>query len=147
MSDDERREIARRFRDITYEYTDESIVSTYMDALGIEGCLDFVEMAHRIADLIEPSEKVSHVQARVKRVSKASTVTTKICCECGYEFGIERHREYPFEVVLDEIELPNYCPGCGGKVVDAKSAAARLKSAAEDVCSKLENTLNLLEDS
>lgn len=56
MGDDERREVARRFREMTYDAR-VSIVDEYMDALGIEGCLDFVEMAHRLADLIEPSEK------------------------------------------------------------------------------------------
>lgn len=56
MSDDtERREVARRLRGLDYSDLQESLICAYLDALGIEGYADWVGIAHRLADLIEPN--------------------------------------------------------------------------------------------
>lgn len=52
--DEERREVARRLREMDYEHVKESPICSYIDAFG-EKYLDWVEIAHRLADLIEPA--------------------------------------------------------------------------------------------
>lgn len=57
MADDERREVAQRLRNMGYDDTKESLICAYLDALGVEGeWLTWVEIAHRLADLIEPQK-------------------------------------------------------------------------------------------
>lgn len=53
-TDDERREVARRMRELDYADLQESLICAYLDALGIEGYEDWVGIAHCLADLIEP---------------------------------------------------------------------------------------------
>lgn len=55
ISDDERREVAARLRGLDYSDLQESLICAYLDALGIKGYEDWVGIAHRLADLIEPS--------------------------------------------------------------------------------------------
>ena len=55
VNDTERREAARRLRGLDYSDLQESLICAYLDALGIEGYADWVGIAHRLADLIEPS--------------------------------------------------------------------------------------------
>ena len=54
-TDDERREVARRLRGLDYSDLQESLICAYLDALGIKGYEDWIGIAHRLADLIEPS--------------------------------------------------------------------------------------------
>lgn len=54
VTDNERREVARRLRELDYSDLQESLICAYLDALGIEGYEDWVGIAHRLADLIEP---------------------------------------------------------------------------------------------
>lgn len=54
-TDSERREVARRLRELDYAGLQESLICAYLDALGIKGYEDWVGIAHRLADLIEPS--------------------------------------------------------------------------------------------
>ena len=54
MTDDERREVARRLRELDYSDLRESLICAYLDALGIKGYEDWVGIAHRLADLIDP---------------------------------------------------------------------------------------------
>ena len=65
MTDDERREVAERLRELDYSDLQESLICAYLDALGIKGYEDWIGIAHRLADLIEPSESVKCV-AEVK---------------------------------------------------------------------------------
>ena len=58
ISDNERREVARRLRELDYSDLQESLICAYLDALGIEGYEDWVGIAHRLADLIEPVERM-----------------------------------------------------------------------------------------
>ena len=53
-TDTERREVARRLRELDYADLQESLICAYLDALGIEGYADWVGIAHRLADLVEP---------------------------------------------------------------------------------------------
>ena len=55
IDDSERREVARRLRGLDYADLQESLICAYLDALGIKGYEDWVGIAHRLADLIEPS--------------------------------------------------------------------------------------------
>ena len=55
VTDNERREVARRLRGLDYSDLQESLICAYLDALGIEGYADLIGIAHRLADLIEPS--------------------------------------------------------------------------------------------
>ena len=54
VTDDERRRVAERLRELDYADLQESLICAYLDALGIEGYADWVGIAHRLADLIEP---------------------------------------------------------------------------------------------
>ena len=54
ISDEERREVARRLRELDYSDLQESLTCAYLDALGIKGYEDWVGIAHRLADLIDP---------------------------------------------------------------------------------------------
>lgn len=54
-TNDELREVAARLRVLDYSDLKESLICAYLDALGIEGYADWVGIAHRLADLIEPS--------------------------------------------------------------------------------------------
>lgn len=65
-TDDERREVARRLRELDYSDLQESLICAYLDALGIEGYEDWVSIAHRLADLIEPGEPEVRCVAEVK---------------------------------------------------------------------------------
>ena len=56
ISTEERREVARRLRELDYADLQESLICAYLDALGIKGYEDWVGIAHRLADLIEPTD-------------------------------------------------------------------------------------------
>ncbi len=69
ISDTERREVARRLRELDYIDLQESLICAYLDALGIKGYEDWVGIAHRLADLIEPDTTTD--------TTKTPTDTTK----------------------------------------------------------------------
>lgn len=66
ISDNERREVARRLRELDYSDLQESLICAYLDALGIKGYEDWIGIAHRLADLIEPGEPKVKCVAKVK---------------------------------------------------------------------------------
>ena len=57
-TDDERRRVAERLRGLDYSDLQESLICAYLDALGIKGYEDWIGIAHRLADLIEPPSKL-----------------------------------------------------------------------------------------
>lgn len=63
ITDDEHREVARRLRELDYADLQESLICAYLDALGIEGYADWVGIAHRLADLIEPSTQCPYYRS------------------------------------------------------------------------------------
>lgn len=54
ISTEERRDVARRLRDLDYADLQESLICAYLDVLGIEGYTDWIGIAQHLADLIEP---------------------------------------------------------------------------------------------
>ena len=58
MTCDERRRVAERLRGLDYSDLQESLICAYLDALGIKGYEDWIGIAHRLADLIEPPSKL-----------------------------------------------------------------------------------------
>ena len=46
--------MADRLRGLDYSDLQESLICAYLDALGIKGYEDWVGVAHRLADLIDP---------------------------------------------------------------------------------------------
>lgn len=60
VTDDERREVAERLRELDYSDLQESLICAYLDALGIKGYEDWIGIAHRLADLIEPPARCPH---------------------------------------------------------------------------------------
>ena len=66
VTDDDRRSVAERLRGLDYSDLQESLICAYLDALGIKGYEDWVGIAHRLADLIEPSETKVKCVAEVK---------------------------------------------------------------------------------
>ena len=81
ISNDERREVARRLRELDYSDLQESLICAYLDALGIEGYEDWVGIAHRLADLIEPSESGQNRDRNQDSVQKESHIV-QIDHEC-----------------------------------------------------------------
>lgn len=65
-TNDERREVARRLRELDHSDLQESLICAYLDALGIKGYEDWIGIAHRLADLIEPGEPKTTCIAEVK---------------------------------------------------------------------------------
>lgn len=63
---EERREAARRLRELDHSDLQESLICAYLDALGIKGYEDWIGIAHRLADLIEPGELKTTCIAEVK---------------------------------------------------------------------------------
>lgn len=78
---------------------------------------DIAELCDDLREAIE--EGLCHVQTRVRRTGGSRVIVTKTCCECGHLFGSRTYDGVgPSDHVPDEIELPRYCPGCGGRVVE-----------------------------
>lgn len=63
---EERREVALRLRELDYSDLQESLICAYLDALGIKGYEDWIGIAHRLADLIDPGELKTTCIAEVK---------------------------------------------------------------------------------
>ena len=63
ITDDERREVAARLRGLDYSDLQESLICAYLDALGIKGYEDWIGIAHRLADLIEPPTQCPHYRS------------------------------------------------------------------------------------
>lgn len=105
ISDTERREIARRLREIegrtTSELTDGELLDLLADKVrfGRYGSKNFDEgLFERIADLIDRPSTTRHGKFRTKYGRETP------CCEvCGYSIGDMRW---------------GYCPKCGAEVVE-----------------------------
>ena len=105
ISDEERREIARKLREIDRqplcELTDGEILDLLAVSVGFDQYWneDFDEgLLGRIADLIDCPSTTRHGKSRTKYGRKTP------CCEvCGYSIGDMRW---------------GYCPKCGAEVVE-----------------------------
>ena len=105
ISDKERREIARKLREIERqtlcELTDGELIDFLVEAVGFNRYTneDFDEgLLGRIADLIDRPSTTRHGKFRTKYGRETP------CCEvCGYSIGDMRW---------------GYCPKCGAEVVE-----------------------------
>lgn len=143
VTDDERREVAARLRKHIGKplFTGQDVE----DIIGVQRS-DFDAVLadasyRRLADLIEPgpqcpyysderhwcsihdieTERTCRVVTDKNAVSQTQEIHTKYCSECSYVFGREQHRQLlpglDEEFVLHAVQIPNYCPNCGAKVV------------------------------
>lgn len=124
VTDDERREVAARLRRLScHREVDKEFVH---EALGLYmgECVDGYDpvSVSELADLIEPEpERTCRVVTDKNAVSQTQEVHTKHCSECSYVFGREQHRQLlpglDEAFVLHAVQIPDYCPNCGAKVV------------------------------
>ena len=77
INDAERREVAARLRGLDYSDLQESLICAYLDALGIEGYTDWVGIAHRLADLIDPSAQCPYYHSVRHRCSAYDDVVDR----------------------------------------------------------------------
>lgn len=64
------------------------------------------------------AERTCRVEVERRKLSQTQTAVVKTCSGCGFEFGVEKENTLPFEVTLNVVVPPDYCPNCGAKVVD-----------------------------
>ena len=66
------------------------------------------------------AERTCHVETKERRFSKTQTLVTKSCSACGHAFGSEEVRPIlpglDETMVLDPVDVPNYCPSCGARI-------------------------------
>ena len=98
-TDDERREVAERLRGLDYSDLRESLICAYLDALGIKGYEDWVGIAHRLADLIDPDTTTD--------TTKTPTDTTKCDRDALLELADAVHG-----MGVDCDAKENYAFGC-----------------------------------
>lgn len=145
VTNNERRAVAARLRELpTDMYEVEELWETkgldtcckdqtdyYLIHFALFGCFpadymhpcDYEELHMRLADLIEPEpEQTCRVVTDKNTVSQTQEVHTKYCSKCSYVFGREQHRQLlpglDEEFVLHAVQIPDYCPNCGAKVVE-----------------------------
>ena len=121
---EERREVARRLRGLDYADLQESLICAYLDALGIEGYADWVGIAHRLADLIDPGELKTTCIAEVKiEGEKLDEVVNRAIAEYT---GIDR------DALLALAEEAKKCAWYFGLNHDNDELKDRLEEAAAD---------------
>lgn len=112
-------EVANRLRYWRSHASTLSVYEILYNVLGVGGC----DAIKALADLIEPEpERTCRVVTDKNAVSQTQEVHTKYCSKCSYVFGREQHRPLlpglDEEIVLHAVQIPDYCPGCGAKVVE-----------------------------
>lgn len=115
----QKREAAKRLRHWGSHASTWSIHEILYNVLGVGGC----DALKALADLIEPEpERTCRVVTDKNAVSQTQEVHTKYCSKCSYVFGYEPHSlllpGLDEEIVLHAVQIPDYCPGCGAKVVE-----------------------------
>ena len=114
-TDDERREVAARLRDIGEKicYTSRDVLRAIQDACGCNVGLDWEDMEElrdRLADLIEPDpERTCKLDKSFKEPGFMENVMEYECSECG---GLTNAQ------IFHESDEPRYCAMCGAKVVE-----------------------------
>lgn len=67
------------------------------------------------------AERTCRVVTKERRFSQTQTLVTKSCSACGYVFGDEERRPIlpglDETMVLNPVDVPNYCPSCGARVI------------------------------
>lgn len=103
---DERREVAARLRNDgraldAIDAPLELASLTLDDALGIDHMRSWCDVFERLADLIDPT-------CEVKDDNRWTSDFAYVCNSCGEHFST--------------CDKPNYCPGCGARVVEGGDA-------------------------
>ena len=123
-TNDERREVATRLRD--YEGLREAFIESplcaFLDALGVEGYIDWNGVINILADLIEPGqERTCKPETEVlDTVDIGIGLLERLvdnCSDCGEPLTCDYSSNAPWRRVL-----PNYCPNCGAKIISGKDA-------------------------
>jgi hypothetical protein len=113
VSNEERRNIVARLRD--YDNLRESLreapIGAFLDALGVDGYMNWRGVCNLLADLIEPEpERTCHVE-EVGVVDESgyylSGITRDKCSNCGFVDDTQMW-----------AEVYDYCPKCGAKRVN-----------------------------
>lgn len=131
-TDEERRKVARRLRE-SRSFVDglgkcgmtQNALDTFeriLECVGYEtgNVFDF------LADLVEPApERTCRVLTEKRTFSQTQEIHIKLCSACGRMFGAEKHCQLlpglDEESVLDDVQIPSYCPLCGAKVIEEES--------------------------
>ena len=134
-TDEERREVARRLRELDYSDLQESLICAYLDALGIEGYADWVGIAHRLADLIEPSDRNDELCVHCDYCDYCDL--PKCSDQDGYSF---KPKGYVDLLVLADktIRTARHDMEICGDTVPAWYAAGRLEAVARNIREILE---------
>ena len=106
-TDDERREVAARLRGLDYSDLQESLICAYLDALGIKGYEDWIGIAHRLADLIDPTCLAC---PDVEDTPDGGQFECWSCSVCGNILSSDPDYD------TDEGG-PTYCEVCGHRIV------------------------------
>lgn len=144
VTNKERRVVAAKLREKAGSvcFTGEGVEDCIFDNWWSYSAGDGAKSYTRLANLIEPgpqcpyysderhwcgihdieTERTCRVVTDKNTVSQTQEVHTKYCSECSYVFGREQHRPLlpglDEEIVLHAVQIPDYCPGCGAKVVE-----------------------------
>ena len=116
ISDNDRREVARRLRELDYADLQESLICAYLDALGIEGYEDWVGIAHRLADLIEPDTTTD--------TTKTPTDTTK--CDRDALLALAEEMEKELDECASDHEIAGNLQSQIDRIREALGGEARL---------------------
>ena len=81
----------------------------------------FKSMDDVIAAWNRRAERTCRVEVERRKLSQTQTAVVKTCSECGFEFGVEKENAFPFEVTLNVVVPPSYCPNCGARIVEEES--------------------------
>ena len=104
ISDDERREVAKKMREYDVAEFRESAIVPFLECLG-HGYIGWRGILDELADLIDRPTTTRYGKFKTKYGSKVP------CCEvCGYSIGDMRW---------------SYCPKCGAEIVDCPTEKER----------------------
>lgn len=125
MTDDERREVAAKLRELAEDYEKvpawdviaagelpAPIDDAFM-ACGLGRAVHATEICGRLADLIEPEERTCERGIEMFSHAYPNEIVCDSDCVSTYVFPLTCGHE----VELLENKWPSYCPHCGARVV------------------------------
>ena len=126
VSNEERREVARKLRERTKKPMGKSMQRMFTETLGIyahhiswmnpdKATNRWDVIVSYLADLIDRPTCNMDVMTTGERADYECSEHIMRCLNCGAEFGYVLYSE-DGDVSMDD--KPNYCPQCGAEVVD-----------------------------